>query len=124
MKLSFVKLNCIGSLSRKVRGMPDAAKPRVPRRGRPARVEAAAPTGYRASDAVLRELTLSRAFTGLASTQAAIDRAVHDYLSQLRLMNANFRAAAEALDSQMQEAAAQIDKVAPIRGLRSVTTDS
>lgn len=53
---------------------------RPARRGRPARVEPAEPSGYRVTESIRRQLDLARAFTGERTNQAVIDAAVRAYL--------------------------------------------
>jgi len=79
-----------------------------PRRGRPPRAERADATGYRATDALRREIDVARGFTGAKSTQAFIDEAVRAYLLQLRNLMPNYRIAAEALDAELRRDAPNV----------------
>lgn len=72
-----------------------------PRRGRPPRAERVEATGYRATEALRREIDVARGFTGAKSTQVFIDEAVRAYLLQLRDAMPNYRRAAEALDTEL-----------------------
>lgn len=78
------------------------------RRGRPRRAERAEATGYRATEALRREIDVARGFTGAKSTQAFIDEAVRAYLLHLRATMPNYRTAAEALDAELCEGASNV----------------
>jgi hypothetical protein len=79
--------------------MPDTPRGNIRhRRGRPARVEQANPTGYRATNATRRQLEMARQFTGHGSLQAIIDAAVRAYLSGLVTSTPDFRQALQLLD--------------------------
>jgi hypothetical protein len=81
------------------------------RRGRPPRAEHAEATGYRATEALRREIDVARGFTGAKSTQAFIDEAVRTYLLHLRDTMPNYRTAAEALDAELCQS---VSNVAPL----------
>lgn len=78
--------------------MPDDG-PR--RRGRPARAEAAEPSGYRVTATVRRQLLLAVAFTDERTLQGVIDYAVRQYLAQLRDTIPGFADAANAVESHV-----------------------
>lgn len=78
---------------------PGTVTPR--RRGRPARIEEAAPTGYRATRATRRQLEMARQFTGHGSLQAIIDAAVHGYLTGLTRTTPAYRSALASLDASL-----------------------
>ncbi|MBI2692765.1 hypothetical protein [Mycobacterium nebraskense] len=85
------------------------------RRGRPSRPERAEATGYRATEALRREIDVARGFTGIQSIQAFIDEAVRTYLLQLRDNMPNYRVAAEALDAELRGAASNVAALRPSR---------
>lgn len=78
------------------------------RRGRPPRAERAEATGYRATEALRREIDVARGFTGAKSTQAFIDEAVRAYLLHLRAVMPNYCTAAEALDEELRGDASNV----------------
>lgn len=78
------------------------------RRGRPPRAEPAEATGYRATEALRREIDVARGFTGAKSTQAFIDEAVRVYLLHLRATMPNYCTAAEALDAELCQSASNV----------------
>jgi len=94
-------------------GRPDET-PR--RRGRPSRTEPAEQTGYRVTAAVRRQLLLAMAFTDARTIQEVIDRAVHEFLGQLRESVPGFAEAAEAADAS---ATGRPDNVTNMRQPRS-----
>lgn len=67
------------------------------RRGRPPRAEPAAPSGYRLTGSVRREIDIARGFFDYTSTQQFIDDAVLTFLRNLRQSDANYAAAIAAL---------------------------
>ncbi len=90
-----------------------------PRRGRPPRTERAEATGYRATEALRREIDVARGFTGAKSTQAFIDDAVRVYLLQLRDTMPNYRTAAEALDQELRGDAQNVSRLDQNRRTKS-----
>lgn len=85
------------------------------RRGRPSRPERAEATGYRATEALRREIDVARGFTGAKSIQAFIDEAVRAHLLQLRDNIPNYRVAAEALDAELRGDAPNVAALRPSR---------
>jgi len=85
------------------------------RRGRPARVEPARATGYRCTDPVRRQLTIASAFLDEPNMQAVIDRAVKNFLAQLRDDRAGF---AEAVIAAERSATGNPGNVTNIHGRR------
>lgn len=81
------------------------------RRGRPPRPEPAAPSGYRLTGPVRREIDIARGFFDYPSTQQFIDDAVQMFLRSLRQSDTNYAAAVAAL----------VDKVADEQAARTVT---
>lgn len=93
--------------------MPDTPGSSPPRRrGRPPRLEEAAPTGYRATKVTRRQLEMARQFTGHGSLQAIIDAAVRAYVVALAGSTPEYRTALEALDPRLL---ADIGLVRPIQ---------
>ena len=84
------------------------------KRGRPRRSQPAEATGFRATESIRRHLDVARGFTFHKSNQALIEAAVLAYLRGLREDNANYRAAAEALDKELN-AAGNIASIADAR---------
>lgn len=94
-----------------VRRPPDEA----PKRGRPRRSQPAEPIGFRATEAMRRELDVARGFTRHKSNQALIETAVVTFLQDLRHTNANYRHAAEALDKELRTAGDNVSSIAEAR---------
>jgi hypothetical protein len=76
-------------------------------------------TGYRATEALRREIDVARGFTGAKSTQAFIDEAVRAYLLQLRDTMPNYRRAAEALDDELRQDASNVAPLDQTRRAKS-----
>jgi hypothetical protein len=80
------------------------------RRGRPPRAEPAAPSGYRLTAPVRREIDIARGFFNYSSTQQFIDDAVQTFLQSLRQSDTNYAAAVAALvEKVVDERAARSD---------------
>lgn len=82
-----------------------------PRRGRPPRPEPAEPTGYRCTAALRRQMQLAIPFLGEANLQGVIDRAVRDFLANLRDEVDGFAAAVDAAERSVTGAPANVTRL-------------
>jgi hypothetical protein len=80
-------------------------------RGRPARVEAAEPTGYRVTAPIRRQLFVAMGFTDERTLQGIIDRAVQNYLAQLRETVPGFAEAAYAAEAHVTRQPANVTRL-------------
>jgi hypothetical protein len=84
-------------------------------RGRPARAEAAEPTGYRVTAATRRQLHIVMAFTDERTMQAVIDRAVHEYLRHMRETVPGFARAVEDAEANLSGRPQNVTRLRPDR---------